>query len=81
MVRVSTKFRQAVKNQRNPAYVTASKANISPSTLSSLMRAVAIDDGVWRVIEVGKVLGLAPHECFEPVELGQVSTGEEAANA
>ena len=63
---LSVKFIMAIKTSPDKRYEIAHKAKIHPSTLSKIMcgiEKVRKDD--LRVIEVGRVLGLKPEECFK----------------
>ena len=63
---LSHKFISKIKLNKQPSYQIAHKAGIHPSTLSKLINGIEIiqqDDK--RVLEVGKVLGLNPSECFK----------------
>jgi DNA-binding CsgD family transcriptional regulator len=63
---VSEKFIHAVKLSPKRAYEIAKEAGINESTLSHIINGIRkIEDNDSRVISVGKVLGLAPEECFE----------------
>ncbi|MEW6671780.1 MAG: hypothetical protein AB1427_08750 [Thermodesulfobacteriota bacterium] len=62
---VSQKLKVAIKLGDEPAYKIAYKAGIDPSTLSKLICGIVnVKAGDQRVINVGKVLGIPPEECF-----------------
>ena len=63
---ISKKFKIALKLDPRPQYSLAWEASLNPTTLSQLvtgyMRPKQNDE---RVVAVGRLLGLKPHECFE----------------
>lgn len=62
---ISTKFRAAIKLSKNKSYQIAQAAGLHPSTLSKIVCGIdKVKLGDKRVMAVGKVLGLAPDECF-----------------
>lgn len=63
---ISKKLITEIKLSPIPAYRIAQEAGIDPSTLSKMVCGiirVKLDDN--RVVRVGRLLGLKPHECFE----------------
>lgn len=65
-VRVSEKFRAALKLGRRPAYALAWEAGLHPATLSKLITgAERVKPGDPRILRVGELLGLTLEECFE----------------
>jgi len=63
---VSKKLKAAIKLGDVQAYKVAHEAGIDPSTLSKLICGIVkVKYGDVRVINVGKVLGLLPDECFQ----------------
>lgn len=66
---VSQKLKAAIKLGDEPAYLIAHRAGIDPSTLSKLICGIIqVKTGDQRVINVGKVLGIPPEECFQKVQ-------------
>ena len=68
-MKLSEKFIHAVKLAEIRQYKICQKARppLHPSVLSRLMNGIEkVRDNDARVIAVGRVLGLNPHECFEP---------------
>jgi hypothetical protein len=66
MIRISEKFRAAIKLGHQPAYRVAFQANLHPSTLSKIIHgAEPLKDKDERVIAVGRVIGLTPEDCFQ----------------
>ena len=65
MIRVSRKFIESVKLADRPAYRIAQAAGLDSATLSKILHG---NGKVWlndrRVLRVGKLLGLAPEDCF-----------------
>jgi hypothetical protein len=63
---VSKKLISAIKLSSTPAYKIAWSAGINPTTLSKLINTIekpkANDQ---RIINVGKILGIPPEECFQ----------------
>ena len=67
---VSKKLIAAIKLGTVPAYKIAHKAGMDPSTLSKLICGISkVKSNDPRVIQVGRVLGLTPGECFEEDEV------------
>lgn len=63
---VSKEFKMAVKTSPYKGYQIAHKAKIHPSTLSKIICGIEkIKKNDFRVIAVGRVLGLKPDDCFE----------------
>ncbi len=63
---VSAKLRVEVKLSELKAYQIALKAGLHPSTLSRIVNGIErIRPQDERVLAIGRVLGLQPHECFE----------------
>jgi hypothetical protein len=63
---VSEKLRVAIKLNPDPAYKIAHEAGIDPCTLSKLICGIVkVKPGDPRVIDVGRVLGIPPEECFQ----------------
>lgn len=63
---ISNKLKAVLKLGNEPAYMIAHKAGINPSTLSKLVCGIIkVQPGDFRVLKVGKVLGIKPEECFE----------------
>lgn len=66
--RLSRQFIAELKLHSRPAYRIAQEAGVNPATLSKLIRGIepaAPED--WRIIAVGRVLGISPADCFEGV--------------
>ena len=66
MIVLSKKFIFALKEYPGRNYQVAQKAGIHFSTLSRLKN--GIERTYWgdrRILKVGRVLGLAPDDCFE----------------
>jgi transcriptional regulator with XRE-family HTH domain len=63
---LSEKLRAAIKLNPVPAYKIAHAAGLDPSTLSKLMCGITkVKPEDPRVLKVGKILGVPPHQCFE----------------
>ncbi len=63
---ISRKFYEAVKLADRPSYRIAIEAGIQPVILSKLLHGCEkVRPNDFRVIAVGKILGLTPEECFE----------------
>ncbi len=63
---VSQKFIAAIKLNSLPAYKVAWLAGINPTVLSKLINGIErIKPNDPRIINVGKVLGIPPEECFQ----------------
>lgn len=74
MKTVTKKFFQAVKLSSIPAYKLSISANLHPNTLSKIIHhAVPVKAGDARLIKIGELLGLRPHEIFEPNESGDTA--------
>ncbi len=66
---VSMKFKIAVKLAERPAWKIAQEAGISATDLYKFMSGATIArPGNAKVVEVGRILGLNPEECFEGQE-------------
>jgi transcriptional regulator with XRE-family HTH domain len=66
---ISRRLREAVKLSDLRAYQIAHKASMHPSTLSRILNGIEdTQPGDPRVLQIGKVLGLQPKDCFEEVE-------------
>lgn len=66
MTKVSEKFIRIIKLHSYRRYEIALAAGLHPSTLSKILTgAEPIRRGDPRVIRIGKVIGLEPHEFFE----------------
>jgi hypothetical protein len=66
MILVSEKLKAAIKLNRKPAYQIAWLAEINPNVLSKLINGIErVRPNDPRIISVGKVLGVAPEECFQ----------------
>ena len=69
MIRVSKEFIAKLKVHELPAYRIAQQAELDPVVLSQLINGIIRtkpnDKGI---LAVGKVLGVAPSECFEVTE-------------
>ena len=64
-MKVSQKFRAAIKLNSMPAYKIAHRAGINPSTLSKLMCGIEkIKPQDPRVLKVAAALDLKTEECF-----------------
>lgn len=62
---ISKKFIEAVKCYPKPQYQLAWKADVHPVVLSQIITGyIKPRDGDERVIRIGKLLELAPSECF-----------------
>jgi hypothetical protein len=67
MASISREFLVALKLCPEPAYRLALRAGLHPTQLSKLIHgAERLRPNDPRVIEVGRELGLAPDDCFEP---------------
>lgn len=67
---LSQKFISILKLTDEPHYKIAHKANLHPSTLSKLLNGIEkIQQNDKRVLQVGKIIGLKPKECFEKGEV------------
>ena len=65
-MKVSKKFKVAIKLNNEPAYQIAQKAGVDPNVLSKIINGiVSIEPNDERVIKIGTHLGLEPYECFE----------------
>ncbi len=63
---VSKQFIESVKLSRIRAYRLAQAAKVNPSVLSAIInRIIVVRPGDYRVVAVGKILGLKPEECFD----------------
>ena len=66
---VSRKVVEGVKLSSLKSYQIAHLAGLHPSTLSRLIHGIErIKPHDRRVVEVGRVLGLSPNECFDSQE-------------
>lgn len=69
MIRISRRFFEAVKLADRPNYRIAMEAGIHPVLLSKILHGYErINPNDDRVLAVGKLLGLQPHECFSEEE-------------
>jgi hypothetical protein len=65
-VKVSRKFKAAVKLNPKPSYRIAQLAGLNPATLSKIICGIIkVKPNDLRVIAIGRVLGLPPEKCFE----------------
>jgi DNA-binding transcriptional regulator YdaS (Cro superfamily) len=65
----SKQFIVALKTSGKREYKVAIQAGLHPSTLSQLINGAArVKPNDPRIISVGAILGLKPHECFESIE-------------
>ena len=72
MPKVSTTFLARLKLHDLPAYRIAQLAGENPNTLSRLINGIdLVKPADPRIIAVGKVLGIAPMDCFEKSESQQ----------
>ena len=63
---LSPKFKLAIKTSPYKAYEIAHKSGLHPSTLSKLICGIEkVKERDSRVLEVAKVLGIKPEDCFE----------------
>ena len=63
---ISKKFKAVVKLHQKRNYEIAYEAGIHPATLSKILCGIQkVNLGDWRVIAIGKVIGLRPDQCFE----------------
>lgn len=63
---LSTKFKNSLKLSDIPAYQLAWKAGLHPNTLSKLVNGyLRPKAGDSRLLKVGELLGLKPHEIFQ----------------
>jgi lambda repressor-like predicted transcriptional regulator len=63
---VSKKLIEAIKLSSTPAYKIAWSAGVNPTTLSKLINAIEKPKPEdQRIINVGKILGIPPEECFQ----------------
>jgi hypothetical protein len=63
---VSKKLVNAVKLSEKRGYVIAQEAGLHPSMLSQIINNyIAVRDNDARVVAIGKVVGVAPSDCFE----------------
>jgi hypothetical protein len=63
---VSQKLIAAIKLNRLPAYKIAWSADVNPTMLSKLINGIERPKpNDHRIINVGKILGIPPKDCFE----------------
>ena len=63
---ISKKLKRAIRLSPHRNYKIARAAGVHPSTLSQILCGIVrVKNGDPRVIQIGKVLGLKPGECFE----------------
>jgi hypothetical protein len=66
MLAISNKLKIALKLNPKPEYKIAWLAGINPTMLSKLINGIErVKPNDSRVINVGKVLGIPPDECFQ----------------
>ena len=66
MTKVSRKFFATIKTNDRPGYKIAQEAGLNPVLLSKILHGYErIRPNDFRVIAVGRVIGLTPDECFE----------------
>ena len=77
-MKVSRTFLIRLKLSDNPAYRTAQQANVNTNWLSRAINGIEpVKPGDKRIIAVGRILGLAPEECFhdEPADTEMLQEG------
>jgi hypothetical protein len=76
-MKVSFRFRAAVKLADEPAWKIAHRAGINPNVLSQIMSGMKrVRPGDERVLKVANALGLDPKECFETGVTGNERLGQ-----
>jgi hypothetical protein len=72
---ISRRFWIAVKLADRPQWRIAAESGVNANTLSKLMSgSLRVKSGDERVVRVGRVLGLAPEECFEEKQQARPET-------
>ena len=77
-MRISREFLVRLKLHQQPAYKIAQHAGVNPNWLSRVINGIEeLKPYDRRIIAVGRILGLAPGQCFEKRNEPEFSGGEE----